>query len=82
MRLRGDKELAFENLLINMMNGDYNAYYEYKNSHNFLDLERKNKLKDISLIDNMDNPFNLPNSSNWKKRNSDLKRLNSAEKQI
>jgi len=55
MRLRGDKELPFENILINMMNEDYNAYYEYKKSHDFLDLERKNKLKDMNMIESMEN---------------------------
>ena len=71
MRLRGDKELPFENILINMMNEDYNAYYEYKKSHDFLDLERKNKLKDMNMIESMENQFGFQNASSWKKKNGE-----------
>ncbi|CDW83757.1 UNKNOWN [Stylonychia lemnae] len=69
MKLRGDKELAFENILINMMNEDYNAYYEYKKKHNFLDLEKKNKLKDTTILENFDQQAGQgQNQTTWKNR--------------
>lgn len=50
LQLKGDKDIPFENLLNNLMNEDYNAFYEYKKSANFLDLE-KSSLKNKDQLD-------------------------------
>ena len=39
MKLKSDKDIPFQNILLNTLNEDYRAFYDYKKKFNYLSLE-------------------------------------------